>query len=79
MAIDVNDLQRLVGGLEPVPQRFESSYDDVGDVLYVRFEKGAADHSDLSLNDVVLRYREGRLIGITILNASTRPGLHLNG
>ncbi len=78
MAIDVTDIQRLVQRPELVPSKFESSYDREADVLYVRFEKGAADRSDLTPDDVVLRFREGRLIGITILNASRRPGLHLD-
>lgn len=60
-----------------VPSAFESFYDREGDVLYIRFEKGAADRSDLTDDDVVLRYRAGKLIGITVLNASKREGIEL--
>ena len=66
--------------LELVPGRVKSrrrqlwiTYDDQADVLYVNFERpGRADDSELTEDDVIVRYREGEVVGITVLNASKR-------
>ncbi len=47
-------------------------YDEGADVLYVTFESGAASDSELTVDDILLRYRDGKLIGVTVLHASTR-------
>ena len=44
------------------------------DALYISFGKvQEADDSELTDNDVVVRYRKGRIIGITVLEFSKRP------
>ncbi|KUO41322.1 MAG: hypothetical protein AVW05_02830 [Hadesarchaea archaeon DG-33] len=44
------------------------------DVLYISFgEVQEADDSELTDNDVVVRYRKGRIIGVTVLEFSKRP------
>lgn len=50
------------------------SYDQAGDVLYVHFgeEPVAADDSEFVDDDTVVRYRAGKVVGVTILNASKR-------
>ncbi|HFE53047.1 MAG TPA: DUF2283 domain-containing protein [Bacteroidetes bacterium] len=66
--------------LELVPGRVKSrrrqlwiTYDDQADVLYVNFERpGRADDSELTEDHVIVRYREGEVVGITVLNASKR-------
>jgi uncharacterized protein YuzE len=63
-------------------------YDKEADALYVNFQRpapdasassnpsglrpAAADHSEMTEDDTVLRYQGDRIIGFTILNASTR-------
>lgn len=48
-------------------------YDREHDVLYISFGKvHGADDSELTDNDVVVRYRKGRIIGITVLGFSKR-------
>jgi uncharacterized protein YuzE len=48
-------------------------YDKEADALYVNFQRPAtADHSEMTEDDTVLRYQGDRIIGFTILNASTR-------
>ena len=48
-------------------------YDEVADVLYVNFkEQSHADNSDLTDDDVIIRYEEGQVVGMTFLNASKR-------
>ena len=50
-----------------------SSYYEQGDVLYISFDKPRpATDSELTDDDVILRYDGDDLIGITILHASKR-------
>lgn len=49
------------------------SYDEEADVLYINFKKPShADDSELLDNDVVVRYENNELIGMTIMNASKK-------
>jgi uncharacterized protein YuzE len=49
------------------------NYDDEGDVLYISFgEPQPADDSDVTDDGVVIRTREGKIVGLTILNARDR-------
>ncbi len=52
-------------------------FDEEADVLYVSFERpqGATD-SELTENDVLMRYRGDQLVGVTVLNARKRFGAH---
>jgi uncharacterized protein YuzE len=48
-------------------------YDQEADVLYVNFKKPShADDSELSDDDVIVRYEKGQVVGITFLHASKR-------
>jgi uncharacterized protein YuzE len=50
-----------------------TSYDEEADVLYIDFEKPShADDSELNEDDIIIRYFEGKVIGMTILNAKKR-------
>ena len=55
-------------------REFTWDYDEEADVLYVTFERAEATDSDLTDDDIVVRYRidNNEIIGLTILNASTR-------
>ena len=47
------------------------SYDSEADVLYISFgEPQSADDSDITDEGVIIRLREGRIVGLTILNAA---------
>ena len=51
----------------------EVDYDPKGDVLYISFGKPQeADDSDITEEGVIIRLRQGKIIGLTILNASKR-------
>ena len=56
------------------PQRYLwSSYDAESDVLYINFKKPShATDSELTDDDVIIRYEGDRVVGLTILNASKR-------
>ena len=50
-----------------------SSYDTEADVLYVNCKKPShTDDSELTDDDMIIRYEQGEVIGLTILNASQR-------
>jgi len=64
----------LVPAVLHSPHRFLwSSYDADADVLYVNFKKPAnATDSELTDEDVIVRYEGDEVIGYTILHASKR-------
>ena len=50
-----------------------SSYDDEADILYINFKKPShATDSELTDDDVIVRYEGEEIVGVTILHASTR-------
>jgi uncharacterized protein YuzE len=50
-----------------------SRYDAEGDVLYVNFKRSEkATDSELTDNDVIVRYDGDEVIGLTVLHASRR-------
>ena len=53
-----------------------SNYDEEADVLYLHFKKpNNADHSEMTDDDLIIRYKDKEVIGVTILNASQRSSL----
>ncbi len=56
-----------------VSERIWVTYDEEADVLYVNFKKPShADDSELTDDDIIIRYEKGQIVGITVLNASKR-------
>ncbi len=48
-------------------------YDEKADVLYISFSQDTkADDSELTENDVIIRYKNQRIIGLTVLHFSDR-------
>ncbi len=72
--IEVKKVLDLVPELLEVPySRIWTSYDKEADVLYLNFKKPRhADDSELTDDDLIIRYEKGEIIGITVLNASRR-------
>jgi uncharacterized protein YuzE len=55
------------------PERIDVEYDRRGDTLYIAFSPDTvADDSELTDNDVLIRYRNNEIIGLTILRFSER-------
>lgn len=51
----------------------KTNYDPEGDVLYINFgEPQPADDADITDEGIVVRLREGKIVGLTILNARKR-------
>lgn len=50
-----------------------SDYDSETDTLYVHFKKpNHADNSEMTDDEIIIRYGKGEILGLTILNASKR-------
>ena len=49
------------------------NYDPEGDVLYINFGRPQpADDSDITDEGVIVRLREGKIVGLSILNAGKK-------
>ena len=54
-------------------KQIQTRYDDEADVLYISFgEPEPADDADITDQGVVIRLRDGKIVGLTILNAQSR-------
>jgi uncharacterized protein YuzE len=71
---NIEDYLRLVPALRRAPNGFLwSSYDVEADTLYINFKKPShATDSELTDDDVIVRYEGDEIVGITILHASER-------
>jgi uncharacterized protein YuzE len=75
MAIaDVQEYLKLLPVVKQSPQgSIWSSYDAEADVLYINFKKPShATESELTDDDVIIRYEDDEVVGLTILHASKR-------
>ncbi|MCD5390503.1 DUF2283 domain-containing protein [candidate division NPL-UPA2 bacterium] len=72
--VEVKKILNIVPQLVGMPyMRVWSSYDKEADVLYLNFKKPShADDSELTEDDIIIRYEKGEVVGITIPNASKR-------
>ncbi|MEW6274383.1 MAG: DUF2283 domain-containing protein [Bacillota bacterium] len=78
-AAEVKKVLAIVPELLNVPYpRVWTAYDKEADVLYINFKKPSrADDSELTDDDLIIRYEKGEVVGITVLNASKRKKLSL--
>jgi len=74
LTINIRNYINLIPAVIQAPHRsLWSSYDAEADVLYISFKKpGHATDSELTDNDVIVRYENDEVIGLTILHASNR-------
>jgi len=70
-AIEIDRVRELVPHLLDIPhKKVWVDYDEEADVLYVNFKKPShADDSELTDDDVIIRYEKGSIVGMTFLNA----------
>jgi len=71
---EIEQILNILPNLLAIPHtRIWTTYDKEADVLYINFKKPShADDSELTDNDIIVRYEKGEIIGITVLNASKR-------
>ena len=72
--IAIDKYLKLIPVLRLAPQKYLwSSYDSEADVLYINFKKPShATDSELTDDDVIIRYEGDEVIGLTVLHASQR-------
>ncbi|HXV98920.1 MAG TPA: DUF2283 domain-containing protein [Anaerolineae bacterium] len=70
----IYDLLQAVTHLVRLPKRqMWLDYDAEADVLYLHFEeKPSSTHSEMRDDGVILDYRDDELVGLTVLEASSR-------
>jgi uncharacterized protein YuzE len=72
-AVSSSVLQAVPMLIEFPRQRFWVDYDIEADVLYINFQRPQrATDSQMTDEGILLRYRGKQLVGMTILDASTR-------
>ena len=74
VATELNNYLKLAPAVLSAPNRYLwSSYDAEADVLYINFKKpSVATDSELTDDDVIIRYEGDEIIGLTILHVSNR-------
>ena len=72
--IAVQDYLKLIPTVKHSPKGYLwSSYDSEADVLYINFKKPShATDSELTDDDIIIRYEGEAIVGLTILHASKR-------
>ena len=72
--MDIGDFLKLVPAVRQAPWGYLwTSYDTEADTLYINFKKPShATDSELTDDDVILRYEGDTIIGMTVLHASQR-------
>ena len=72
--IVIQDYINLIPAVKQSPKKYLwSSYDAEADVLYINFKKPShATDSELTEDDIIIRYEGEDVVGGTILNASKR-------
>jgi uncharacterized protein YuzE len=71
---EINEFLKIVPAVKNAPLKcLWSAYDPDADVLYINFKKPShATDSEITDNDIVIRYENREVIGLTVLNASKR-------
>ena len=71
---DIQEYLKLVPAVKNTPQHaLWLSYDSAADTLYVNFKKPSrATDSELTEEDVIVRYEGDEVIGFTVLHVSKR-------
>jgi uncharacterized protein YuzE len=71
--VEISRYRLFAKAMQNLPQEnFWTAYDAEADVLYINFQQPplAADDSELTDDNIVIRYKDNQIIGLTILNAS---------
>lgn len=71
--INLQSYLNLAKMIKHLPQQdFWTAYNAEGDVLYINFHQPSlpADDSELTDDDVIIRYQGDEIIGLSILNVS---------
>jgi len=74
LTIQIEDYLSLIPAVKKSPKKYLwSTYDAEADVLYINFKKPSfATDSELTEDDMIVRYENDEIVGLTILHASQR-------
>jgi uncharacterized protein YuzE len=72
--VDIQEYLKLIPAVNRSPQRAVwLTYDDEADTLYVNYKKpNLATDSEMTDDDIIVRYEGETVIGFTVLHASKR-------
>lgn len=71
-AIAINEIKNILPWFM-TQKTVWANYDEEADVLYLHFKKpNHADHSELTDDDMIIRYENNEIIGVTVLNVSKK-------
>jgi len=69
--ISIQKISKIVPYILSMPSKVMwIDYDKEADVLYINFEKPQKATESKMINDIVMHYRNGDIVGVTVLNAS---------
>ena len=71
---EIKEYLKMVPTVRNTPHQYLwSSYDAEADVLYINFKKPShATDSELTEDDIIVRYENDEVVGLTVLHASKR-------
>jgi uncharacterized protein YuzE len=71
---EINEFLKLMPAVRRSPHSYLwSSYDAEADVLYINFKKPShATDSEMTDDDILVRYENDEVVGLTVLHASKR-------
>lgn len=70
--IDINEINSILPWFLK-QKTVWANYDEVADVLYLHFKKpNHSDHSEMTENEIIIRYEKDEIVGLSVLNASKR-------
>jgi len=69
--ISIQKISEIVPHILSMPSKVMwIDYDEEADVLYINFEKPQKATESKMINDIIMHYRNGDVVGVTVLNAS---------
>ena len=71
---EINEFLKIMPSVKLAPHKYLwSSYDAEADVLYINFKKPShATDSEMTDDDILVRYEGEEVVGLTVLHASKR-------
>jgi uncharacterized protein YuzE len=70
--IDINEINSILPWFLK-QKTVWANYDEEADVLYLHFKKpNHSDHSEMTENEIIIRYEKDEIVGLSVLNASKR-------
>lgn len=66
----INKIEKIIPDFIKIARNMWIDYDKEADVLYISFEKPQNADDSLMEDNLIIHKRDGKIVGLTILNAS---------